>query len=86
MDGGAGADYADYSLAPGALTIDLRIAGAQQTADRGAEEIDATAPLAGGQWRRGTDTPYELVIVSNAQHPEIPTAGTVEPLRASARS
>jgi branched-chain amino acid transport system substrate-binding protein len=46
----------------------------------------AKTPLAGGQWRRGTDTPYELVIVSNVRHPEIPTAGTVEPLRALARS
>ena len=46
----------------------------------------AKTPLVGGQWRRGSNTPYELAIVSNAQHPEIPTAGTVEPLRASARS
>ncbi len=45
----------------------------------------AKTPLAGGQWRRGTNTPYELVIVSNARHPEIPTAGTVEPLPAAAR-
>jgi branched-chain amino acid transport system substrate-binding protein len=42
----------------------------------------AKTPLVGGQWRPGTSTPYELVIVSNAQHPEIPAAGTVEPLPA----
>jgi branched-chain amino acid transport system substrate-binding protein len=42
----------------------------------------AKTPLVGGQWRTGTETPFELVIVSNAQHPEIPTAGTVEPLAA----
>jgi branched-chain amino acid transport system substrate-binding protein len=40
----------------------------------------AKTPLVGGQWRPGTTTPYELVIVSNSRHPEIPTAGTVEPL------
>jgi branched-chain amino acid transport system substrate-binding protein len=40
----------------------------------------AKTPLVGGQWRPGTATPYELVIVSNAQHPEIPVAGTVVPL------
>lgn len=40
----------------------------------------AKTPLVGGQWRPGTTSPYELVIVSNAQHPQIPAAGTVEPL------
>jgi branched-chain amino acid transport system substrate-binding protein len=40
----------------------------------------AKTPLVGGQWRAGTATPYELVIVSNARHPEIPAAGAVEPL------
>jgi branched-chain amino acid transport system substrate-binding protein len=42
----------------------------------------AKTPLVGGQWRQGTTSPYELVIVSNAQHPEIPAAGTVEALSA----
>jgi branched-chain amino acid transport system substrate-binding protein len=40
----------------------------------------AKTPLVGGQWRPGTTTPYELVIVSNARHPVIPAAGTVQPL------
>ncbi len=40
----------------------------------------ARTPLVGGQWRQGTTTPYELVIVSNARHPEIPAGGTVAPL------
>jgi branched-chain amino acid transport system substrate-binding protein len=44
----------------------------------------AKTPLVGGQWRPGTATPYELVIVSNARHPEIPAAGAVEPLSTSA--
>jgi len=45
----------------------------------------ARTPLVGGQWRPGASTPYELVIVSNAQHPEIPATGTVEPWSAPAR-
>lgn len=41
----------------------------------------AKTPLVGGQWRTGTDFPYDLVIVENTQNPAIPTAGSVEPLR-----
>ena len=33
-------------------------------------------PLVGGQWRKGTKFPYDLVIVSNKDHPEIPSSGT----------
>ena len=40
----------------------------------------AKTPLVGGQWRPGSAAPYELVIVSNSRHPEIPAAGTVAPL------
>ncbi len=42
----------------------------------------AKTPLVGGQWRQtpGGPNPYELVIVTNEQAPEIPTAGEVEPL------
>ena len=39
----------------------------------------AKTKLVGGQWRTGGEAP-ELVIVSNAQAPEIPTAGEVEEL------
>jgi branched-chain amino acid transport system substrate-binding protein len=42
----------------------------------------AKTPLVGGQWRPGTTTPFELVIVSNSQHPQIPVGGTVAPLPA----
>lgn len=43
----------------------------------------AKTPIAGGQWRavEGGAYPFDLVIVSNALYPEIPTAGSVEPLR-----
>jgi branched-chain amino acid transport system substrate-binding protein len=40
----------------------------------------AVTSLVGGQWRRGTSNPYDLVIVSNNKHPEIPKAGRVERL------
>ncbi len=42
----------------------------------------AKTPLVGGQWRLtdGGERQFELVVVSNSEAPEIPTAGTVEPL------
>ncbi len=45
----------------------------------------AKTPLVGGQWRTGTENPFDLVIVSNTQHPDIPAAGTVEPMAALPR-
>ena len=33
-------------------------------------------PLVGGQWRKGTKFPYDMVIVSNKDHPEIPAGDT----------
>lgn len=35
-------------------------------------------PLVGGQWRGTGDGIYELVIVANADNPEIPTGGEIE--------
>jgi branched-chain amino acid transport system substrate-binding protein len=40
----------------------------------------AKTPLAGGQWQAGETHPFELVVVSNARYPQVPTAGRVEPL------
>jgi branched-chain amino acid transport system substrate-binding protein len=37
-------------------------------------------PLVGGQWRRGRTWPFELEIVSNAAHPEIPATSTLQPI------
>ena len=37
-------------------------------------------PLVGGQWRRGRSWPFELEIVSNTVHPEIPATGTLQPV------
>lgn len=38
----------------------------------------AKTPLVGGQWRKGTKTPYDLIVVSNKDHPEIPSGSKVE--------
>ena len=35
-------------------------------------------PLVGGQWRKGTQHPYDLVIVNNKHSPQIPVAGKLE--------
>ena len=40
----------------------------------------AQTPLVGGQWRAGSNNPFDLVIVSNRNSPEIPTAGVVKAL------
>jgi len=40
----------------------------------------AKTPLVGGQWVTGTDTPYDLVVVSNSQAADIPAAGTLQPI------
>lgn len=40
----------------------------------------AKTPLVGGQWRKA-GSGYELTVVSNADHPEIPAAGKVQALR-----
>ena len=41
----------------------------------------AKTPLVGGQWVKGTgDFQYDLQIVSNKDHPEIPAAGTMQPI------
>lgn len=43
----------------------------------------ARTPVVGGQWRPGTVTAYDLVVVSNGQAPGIPAGGRVEPLPAA---
>ena len=37
-------------------------------------------PLVGGQWRRGGSRPFELEIVSNNIHPEIPATSRLQPI------
>ncbi|WP_213006142.1 ABC transporter substrate-binding protein [Paractinoplanes toevensis] len=40
----------------------------------------AKTPLVGGQWRKGTTYPYDLVVVSNPLKTAVPVAGQVQPL------
>jgi branched-chain amino acid transport system substrate-binding protein len=41
----------------------------------------AKTPLVGGQWRKGSgDVKFDLVIVSNKDHPDIPAAGELQPI------
>ena len=40
----------------------------------------AKTPLVGGQWRKGSDYPYDLVVVDNQNATDIPTQGTIEPM------
>jgi branched-chain amino acid transport system substrate-binding protein len=43
----------------------------------------AKTPLVGGQWVKGTQFPYDLVIVSNKDHTNIPTSATLQPIPGS---
>ncbi|MGR3469252.1 MAG: ABC transporter substrate-binding protein, partial [Shimia sp.] len=40
----------------------------------------AKTPLVGGQWRLRDAGGYDLVIVDNSDHPNIPTGGSMEPI------
>jgi branched-chain amino acid transport system substrate-binding protein len=44
----------------------------------------AKTPLVGGQWGKGTAFVYDLTIVSNKDHPEIPKAGALRQIPGSA--
>jgi branched-chain amino acid transport system substrate-binding protein len=44
----------------------------------------AKTPVVGGQWRKGTTNPFDLVIVSNKRNTNIPAAGQVEAMRTTA--
>jgi branched-chain amino acid transport system substrate-binding protein len=43
----------------------------------------AKTQLVGGQWKPGTDFPYDLVVVSNSALPEVPLGGELEPIPGS---
>jgi branched-chain amino acid transport system substrate-binding protein len=43
----------------------------------------AKTPLVGGQWVKGGAFQYDLVLVSNKDHPDIPTSATVKPIPGS---
>ena len=43
----------------------------------------AKTQLVGGQWKKGSDFPYELVVVSNKALPSVPIGGTFDPIPGS---
>jgi branched-chain amino acid transport system substrate-binding protein len=43
----------------------------------------AKTKLVGGQWKRGTQFPFDLVVVSNNALPEVPLGGELEPIPGS---
>jgi branched-chain amino acid transport system substrate-binding protein len=48
--------------------------------DRNLPPTVARSPLVGGQWRPGRGFPFDLVLVSNADYPQIPVASRLQPL------
>ena len=75
--GGPG-DRAALAKAIGAMKTDSIVGPLDWNA--GPVKNVTTTPLVGGQWRRGGKYPYNLTIVSNKQHAEIPATGTVQAL------
>jgi branched-chain amino acid transport system substrate-binding protein len=45
------------------------------------EKNYSRTPLVGGQWVKGKKWPWEIVITYNKEYPQIPTAGTTQPLK-----
>ena len=43
----------------------------------------AKTKLVGGQWKTGSDFPYELTVVSNGALPDVPVGGTLDPIPGS---
>jgi branched-chain amino acid transport system substrate-binding protein len=71
-------DKAAIAAAVGELSMDT-VAGPVDFTSGPVPNVAVTS-LVGGQWRKGTTNPYDLVIVSNNKYPEIPRAGEVERL------
>lgn len=62
-------------------TVVGRIAWGRDNVPPFARKNVAKTPLVGGQWRHKPDGSFDLVIVENANAPEIPLGGTLETLR-----
>ncbi len=63
-----------------ATSMDTVVGRVDWTRDQADFPNVARTPLVGGQWRRGRAWPFELEIVSNANHPEIPATSTLQPI------
>ncbi|MGH9137489.1 MAG: ABC transporter substrate-binding protein [Acidimicrobiales bacterium] len=68
-----------------ATSLDTIVGPVAWGADQNVPKNVAKTPLVGGQWTRTPDGPfnYDMVIVSNADHPDIPAAGTLRPIPGS---
>ena len=60
--------------------LDTVVGRVDWTSDQADFPNVSRTPLVGGQWRRGRKWLFELEIVSNTVHPEIPTTGTLQPI------
>jgi branched-chain amino acid transport system substrate-binding protein len=63
-----------------ATRLDTVVGRVDWTRDQADVPNVSRTPLVGGQWRRGRTWPFELEIVSNESHPEIPATGTLQPI------
>jgi branched-chain amino acid transport system substrate-binding protein len=65
-----------------ATNLDTIVGTVQWGADPNVPKNVAKTPLVGGQWTRTPDGPfnYDMVIVSNNDHPDIPATGTLRPI------
>ncbi|TQL44952.1 amino acid/amide ABC transporter substrate-binding protein (HAAT family) [Homoserinimonas aerilata] len=79
----ASTEPADIRDAVSTLKVDTIVGPVDFTSGPNANV--SKTPLVGGQWRLQDDGGYELVIVSNAENPQVPTAGTPEKIDWSAR-
>ena len=73
-----GLDAGSIAASVASLKIDTVVGPLDWTA--GPVKNVAKTPLVGGQWRRGTTYPFDLVIVSNKDHSNIPSGGSMQPM------
>ena len=68
-----------------ATDLDTIVGKVQWGADANVPKNVAKTPLVGGQWTKsdGGEFTYDMVIVSNKDHPDIPAAGTLRPIPGS---
>lgn len=77
------ADKAAVRDAIPALSVDTIVGTVDWTSADNPVPNVAKTKLVGGQWRTGdTPTGFDLVIVDNTGNPDVPTAGTLEPISA----
>jgi branched-chain amino acid transport system substrate-binding protein len=68
-----------------ATNLDTIVGHVQWGVDEAVPRNVTKTPLVGGQWTRTPDGPfqYDMIIVSNTDHPDIPASGTLRPIPGS---